>query len=168
MTHHLLPPLLRLLSCLVAVTPLFGCLLASSCTMTQEEAITPADNLVHVGDPLPYFEITMNDDSLLKTSDLSGKPTLIVFFSTLCKDCQRELPTLNRRYLDHAADTTFVAIARQQTPDVLADYWAAHQLSLPYSAQPDRSVYHLFARKGIPRIYISDAHGIVCKVVEAW
>lgn len=99
---------------------------------------------------------------------LNGKPSLIVFFSTQCKDCQRELPALNQRYLAHAHDTTFVAIAREQSAADIADYWAANKLSLPYSAQPDRRIYQLFARKGIPRIYISNAEGIVQNVIEAW
>ena len=32
---------------------------------------------------------------------------------------------------------------------------------MPYSPQPDRRVYSLFAPRVIPRIYISDAQGII-------
>ena len=34
-------------------------------------------------------------------------------------------------------------------------------LALPYSAQTDRAVYNLFARGGVPRIYIADREGTV-------
>lgn len=136
----------------------------TACSMGDEDIITPEDTIVNVGDPLPTFAVTMSDGTHLSTSDLRGKPSLIVFFSTTCPDCQRELPGLNERFLAHGADTTFVAISREESADDVAAYWAAHCLSLPYSAQTDRLVYSLFARRGIPRIYISDSNGIVRKV----
>lgn len=126
----------------------------------------PADNIINVGDTLPAFTITMNDGHQLSTSQLKGKPSLIVFFSTTCPDCQRELPRLNERYLAHGTDTTFVAIAREQTATTVCDYWQQNDFSLPYSAQPDRTVYSLFALRGIPRIYISNAQCIVQQVMQ--
>lgn len=137
----------------------------ASCSMSDDEA--PADNtdnLVNVGDPLPAFTIMMNDGSMLSTADLKGKPSLIVFFSTTCPDCQRELPIINARYLAHGNDTTFVAISREEGPDAVAAYWQSNGITLPFSAQTDRAVYSLFAKKGIPRTYISDSNGIVRSV----
>ena len=32
---------------------------------------------------------------------------------------------------------------------------------MPYAARPDREIYNLFATSVVPRIYISDAAGIV-------
>ena len=136
----------------------------TACSMNDDDVITPEDNIVNVGDALPAFTVTMSDGTLLSSSELRGKPSLIVFFSTTCPDCQRELPGLNERYLKHGSDTTFVAISREEAQQDVQAYWSAHSLSLPYSAQRDRTVYSLFARKGIPRIYISDSHGIVRKV----
>lgn len=151
---------MRLLYIIIAAVSL------TACSMNDDDVITPEDNIVNVGDVLPAFTVTMSDGTLLSSSDLRGKPSLIVFFSTTCPDCQRELPLLNERYLAHGADTTFVAISREESQENVAAYWSAHAFSLPYSAQTDRSVYSLFARKGIPRIYISDSHGIICTVEE--
>ena len=106
----------------------------------------------------------MSDGTLLSTSDLRGKPSRIVFFNTTCSDCQRELPGLNERFLAHGADTTFVAISREEPQVEVEAYWREHSLSLPYSAQTDRLVYSLFARQGIPRVYISDSHSIIRQV----
>lgn len=136
-----------------------------SCSMRNDvEEIKPSDNLVNVGDALPAFVVEMNDGTRLRSEDLKGKPSLVLLFSTTCPDCQRELPGLNKRYLEHGADTTFVAISREQASADVSAYWEKEGLSLPYSAQPDRYVYSLFAKKGIPRIYISDLHGIVQRV----
>lgn len=140
-------------------------LLLASCSMTDStDGIGPSDNIINVGNTLPTFSIIMNDGRQLTTDSLRGKPSLIVFFNTTCPDCQRELPRLNSRYLRYGKDTTFVAISREQTLDLVSTYWLEHNISLPFSAQPDRSVYSLFARKGIPRIYISNPSCIVERV----
>lgn len=145
-----------------ALAYIFGAVSLVSCTMTDEEdEIQPSDNIVNVGDALPAFTVLMNDGQSLSSSQLRGKPSLIVFFSTSCPDCQRELPLLNARYLAHGMDTTFVAISREEGWESVSSYWQQQGLSLPVSAQSDRTVYSLFAKKGIPRIYISDAQGII-------
>lgn len=137
----------------------------TSCSLGGEDPIRPEDNLVNAGDTLPAFSIYTSDGRQITTEQLKGKPSLIVFFSTGCPDCQSVLPDLERRYRLYAADTTYIAISREQAGDEVAAYWAQHTLSLPYSAQSDRRVYSLFARRGIPRIYISDAQGIVQRAI---
>lgn len=145
---------------------LFLALVFSACSWMHGDDIRPEDNLVNVGDTLPAFALSMSDGSCLSTSDLRGKPSLILFFSTDCPDCTEVLPALNRRYLAHGGDTSFVAIGREQPYEVVADYWSQQGLSLPFSAQSDRAVYSLFARRGIPRIYISDPSLVVRIIVD--
>lgn len=150
---------------LFPIATFFALLTFMSCSMhDDDDGGNVNDNIVNVGDPLPTFAVVMNDGTMLTTASLRGKPSLIVFFSTTCSDCQRELPNINRRFLEHGSDTTFVAISREQSFADVSAYWKSHELSIPFSAQSDRYVYSLFARVGIPRIYISDANGIVRKV----
>ena len=40
-------------------------------------------------------------------------------------------------------------------------FWQFAELTMPYSPQPDRRVYSLFAPRVIPQIYISDAQSII-------
>lgn len=138
-----------------------------SCSMMEEGKQETIDK-IKVGDVLPAFAITMHDGTVVHSGDLRGKPALIVLFNTTCGDCQRELPGLNARYLKHGADTTFVAISRAQADAEVADYWEREGLSIPFSAQEDRRVYELFASVGIPRIYITDANGVVREVHAEW
>lgn len=134
----------------------------ASCSMIKDEVPDPiGEEKVRVGDRLPEFSVTMNDGRVVRSSDLKGKPSVIVFFATTCKDCQRELPLINERYRQYGKDTIFVAISREQTADEVLSYWTRNALTIPFSAQSDRSVYSLFATSGIPRIYTSDADGIV-------
>lgn len=138
----------------------------TSCSMGDDNGVTETDEIVRVGDRLPMFSVTMNNGRIVTTPDLAGKPSVVVFFSTTCPDCQRELPLLNQRYLMHGTDTTFVAISREEPAPSVATYWQANALAIPYSAQTDRTICSLFARRGIPREYVSNASGTVVKVVH--
>lgn len=122
-------------------------------------------DLVGVGDHLPSFsvEVVNGADRYTFSSDALTGPTVIVFFNTSCSDCQRELPVLNDYYLQHRSEPGFqmVAIAREETEESIRAFWEAHELSIPYSPQSDRSVYNLFATITIPRVYFSSHTGLI-------
>lgn len=130
------------------------------------------ESIVHVGDKVPAFSVVLDDGSTFSTNDLGGVWTMIVFFNTSCADCQRELPEINAIYEDSVALATLlpttsagpgriVCIAREETAESISSFWRAHHLSLPYSAQSDRSIYALFARSVIPRSYIVNPDGTI-------
>lgn len=126
----------------------------------MHEEIPEYIDLVHAGDPLPHFTVVLNDGSTVSKESLLGTPAVIVFFNTSCHDCQRELPVLNSQYL---ADTTrrWVCISREEGKESIEKFWKEKNLSLPYSAQTDRSIYNLFAISGIPRLYLVNEEGII-------
>lgn len=134
----------------------------SSC-LGKVEQVTSGSDIVRLGQQLPLFTITLNDNTTLNTAQLQGRPSVIVFFNTLCGDCRRELPIVQRVYDEYGQKVQFVCISRAQANDEVFTYWKENELTMPYSAQPDRSVYELFATGTIPRIYVSDASGTVCR-----
>lgn len=107
------------------------------------------------GDRLPEFYVTLQDGSSLSTSDLSGEVSVIVFFNTGCPDCRKELPVIQKIYEDFGTQTSVVCIGREQEQSEIEAYWHENGFSVPYSAQEDRSVYGLFSRTGIPKVYVS-------------
>ncbi len=123
----------------------------------------PDNEGVAVGDSLPAFEVTLNDGSVVSNTSLSGKVGVIVFFSTNCSDCQRELPVVETvyRHFGDDADVMIFAISREENPGVVESFWKDYNLAFPYSDQTDRSVYNLFTTIGVPRIYISNKRGII-------
>ncbi len=133
--------------------------LLSSC-VTEEQP----DNIgVEVGDPLPSFSLILNDGRKITTKSLKGKKVLIELFNTSCPDCQASLPVINTLYnnLNEQEDVEIFAIARDEVEAAIALYWEDNKFTLPYSPQPDRKVYELFATVGIPRIFIADPAGII-------
>ena len=143
---------------------LLGCSsLFAGCSSVVDE--DDAVERVHVGDRVPLFTVTMTypettnpqQDQTTRqwsTMHLKGQ-TVIVFFNTSCKDCQRDLPLLNQYYLEHKDEPDFqmVAISREESRESVVAYWAANGLVIPYSPQDDRRIYSLFATSIIPRIY---------------
>lgn len=133
-------------------------LLASCVTENQPDNVG-----VEVGDPLPSFSLTLNDGRKVTTKSLRGKKVLIELFNTSCPDCQESLPVINSLYtsMQDREDVEIFAIARDEVEAAIALYWEDNDFSLPYSPQPDRKVYELFASVGIPRIFIANPDGII-------
>jgi cytochrome oxidase Cu insertion factor (SCO1/SenC/PrrC family) len=142
------------------------------CSATDDKVdgdkVTDADSLV-VGDQLPAFEVTMNDGSVVRTADLKGQPSVVVLFSVDCPDCRHELPEVQKLWdrsrqgelTGDGKPLPIVLIARKNTVEDIEPFWKFAELTMPYSPQPDRKVYSRFAPSRIPRIYISDAAGII-------
>lgn len=131
-----------------------GAFLAGGC-ITEQEDVPDVVDLVTVGDVLPDFEVTMNDGRRVATADLAGRRSLIVLFNTGCSDCRRELPVLQEVYEAVGERCHVLCIAREESAEHIAEYWAANGLTLPYSPQPDRRIFNLFATESIPRVYIA-------------
>lgn len=145
---------------------LLPCLLVGCVVDEHSDEGDPDDSsIIRVGDWLPDFSVEVIDGAsrtLFSSKNLDGT-TVIVFFETSCKDCQRELPELNDYYLRHRQEPGFrmVAIAREESEESIATYWQQHNLSIPFSPQTDRQIYNLFATKFIPRAYLCSNQGIV-------
>lgn len=134
-------------------------LLLPSCVTESEP-----DNVgVSIGDRLPEFSVTLSDGTTVSDASLKGEVSVIEFFNTSCRDCQGSLPVLQQLY-DRCltSDDIYVfAIARDEGLSSVAGYWHDNGLSVPFSPQPDRHIYNLFASSGIPRIFIADKTGMI-------
>ncbi len=141
---------------LKAIVAIIAMICVSSC-VTDDDKVTSLE----AGDKVPEFTVTLNDGSTLSTADLRGHTSLVVFFSTSCPDCRQELPILQRVYEKKPDDALIVCIAREEDEASIAAFWEANGLTMPYSPQPDRRVYNLFASGIIPRIYCVDPNLII-------
>lgn len=115
------------------------------------------------GDRLPEFSVELNTGERATTSRLRGKTVVIEFFNTSCPDCRRSLPELQGFYEEYKGDSrvAIFAISRSEGDASVEKYWNENAFTMPYSAQEDADVYHLFASSGIPRLYVADASGII-------
>lgn len=119
---------------------------------------------LHAGDTLPVFSLTLNNGGQVATDSLKGRPSLIAFFNTRCSDCRKELPVLQEIYEQWHPYIYIICVSRSESRESIEAFWSEHSLSLPFSAQEDRSIYSLFAQRGIPKLYISDSSGTICQM----
>lgn len=136
------------------------CAIMTNSCVTDDE---PAEWALGVGDSLPAFSVTLNDGKEVSDSSLKGKASVIVFFNTSCPDCRKELPVVQELW-EHYKDNDEVeifAIAREEGAESISSYWEENGLTIPWSAQNDRTVYSLFASSVIPRIFVSDRNLVI-------
>ena len=120
------------------------------------------EDIVVVGSSLPDFEVEMNDGSTITGAQLRTTTSVVMFFHTGCPDCQQALPRVQKLYdAYNSQGVQFALISREDGAASVAGYWQERGLTLPYSAQEDRAIYELFARKRVPRIYISNDCGVI-------
>ena len=136
---------------------MIGLLIALICfgltgCITEDE---PRGADLQTGDRVPAFSVTLDDGRSFGAEQLQTGDGIIVFFSTECPDCQRELPGIQKLYdsLTPERRLRMACIAREEDAGRIAAYWKENGLTLPYSPQPDRRVYNLFATYTIPRLY---------------
>ena len=142
-----------LLLLLVAATTLSACI-------NDEEP--KRVEVVHVGESLPDFSAPMKDGSVVTGEYLRSRVSVVVFFHTSCPDCRQLLPQIQRLYNEYSThNVAFAIISREEGESSIASFWEAHNLTMPYSPQSDRTLYNLFATSLIPRVYISDDRGLV-------
>jgi len=137
---------------------LLGSLLADA--HAQPGATTPSKTY-SVGDKIPTFSIQLNNGQMLTEADLKGTVSILAFFNTGCSDCRRELPHL-QKISERFPDVNIICISRAETEESIKSFWTDKQLTLPYSAQPDRQVYDAFGAKGLPKLYLVNKDHVIC------
>ena len=117
---------------------------------------------LQVGDSLPDFEVVMNDGTVVTDDILKESVSVVMFFSTVCKDCRQVLPQMQKIYDEYSSQgVRFALVSRAESESSIISFWDENGLKMPYSAQNDRKIYELFAKERIPRVYICEKGGII-------
>ena len=127
--------------------------LATSCVFEQDSADEEYE--MAVGDTIPDFTVTMTDGSVVTGADLRKGNALILFFHSDCPDCRGTLPSVQKVYDEYLSKgVKFALISRSQLAEEINPYWDEMGYTMPYSPQPNRQIYELFASSRVPRVYI--------------
>ena len=117
---------------------------------------------LQVGDSLPDFEVVMNDGTVVTDDILKESVSVVMFFSTVCKDCRQVLPQMQKIYDEYSSQgVRFALVSRAESESSIISFWGENGLKMPYSAQNDRKVYEKFAATRIPRVYVNEKGGII-------
>lgn len=138
--------------------------LAALCAVSCAKETGTDGEHVSVGEVIPAFNVTTLDGTTTSSDTLLGKPSVIVFFDTTCPDCQRQIPEIETVWREFKGSIGTIAIAREQGPDPVRDYWHGNGLTMPVAAPGNRETFNLFDRgskSGVPQVYVTDKEGRV-------
>lgn len=144
----------------IFVTTIF--VLTSSC-IKDDNSVDEIINYIQVNDTVPAFTVSDGKGGSFNSNEFTGKSSILILFSTTCKDCQRELPVIEKVWQNLKDDPEYrvITISREQDLKTIDDYWKKKKLTMPKYLDPDRTVFSMFANSTIPRVYIINPHGVV-------
>jgi len=116
-----------------------------------------------VGGRIPQFTITTLDGERFSSTELKGKIFVLNLWATWCAPCRVEMPRLEREIWkdSNPNDFAMVAVAREETNEQITAFRKANGFTFPMAADPDRSIFKLFASAGIPRTYVIGRDGTI-------
>ena len=108
---------------------------------------------VGTGEPCPQFQVTDMDGHTHVMPD-NNMPSIIFFFHTGCEDCNKQFPIIQQLYDDYGGKCHFIGISRGQLENEVRPFLKRNGYTFPVSADGTHTVYNLFARQIVPRVYI--------------
>ncbi len=133
-----------------------------------------------IGDAAPDFVLHRDDGSLVKTSELIGKPVVLFFYpeddSGGCVDENQEFSELAGAFADRGA---FLAGVSPDPVESHQKFRGKYGLKVPLAADPDRVVIEAFGLWQMKKLYgrefmglvrtsfIIDAEGRIARIIRA-
>lgn len=118
--------------------------------------------LAKQGEKAPDFSFETAPGKTVKLSELKGKVVWVNFFATWCPPCRKELPHLQEEVFDkYKANKDFVLIilGREHSWEEINKFKADQKFTMPFSPDPKRKIFSIYAKQNIPRNFIIDKEG---------
>ena len=119
------------------------------------------------GDLIPEFSIPLESGDTVSSATLKGNAVVLVFFATWCPPCLKELPHVQKeiweKYKNHSDFRLFV-VGREHTREELNAFKTNNKYTFPCIADTDRSIFSVFAKQNIPRMYLINKEGKIIKM----
>ncbi len=130
------------------------------------------------GDALPEFSVTTlefgaeEEGVVISNSSFYGREGTIIFFSTKCGDCRRELPILEENYREMLSNSSggesplVICISRDDNKEAVEAFWKEYDLTMPVALDEGGKIYHKFASAVVPRIYVIEGDRIIASFLK--
>jgi thiol-disulfide isomerase/thioredoxin len=78
----------------------------------------PGARALEEGKPVPYFEITLADGKIFKSSEARGEVVVVNLWATWCTFCREEMPALETYYQRHKGEgLRLIAVSMDEAGD---------------------------------------------------
>lgn len=123
------------------------------------------------GDKVPEFETVTLTGVRLNNKSFSNQKGYIIFFSTYCGDCRRELPMIENSYRDYfksneKENIEVICISRENNREEVMRFVEEFDLTMPVAVANGELIYQKFASGGVPRVYAIEAGVITAVYLE--
>ena len=124
----------------------------------QNLRITPANIWLKAKD----FSAEDSDGGEVSLKDLQGKFVLLNFWATWCFPCLKEMPDLEKAYINLGKEKLVVlAIAMGEGVEKIKKFSEKNNVSFPLLSDENMVITRLYGVKNIPITYLIDPEGVL-------
>ncbi len=106
--------------------------------------------------PAPYFQLKDINGKVVKLTDLKGKPVVIIFWSTVCPKCRKELPEISKKLVPKYKNVQFIGIVTN-TKDIKEIKETIKRWGINFPVLiADKKVKIKYGFRGTPMFYFLD------------
>jgi methylamine dehydrogenase accessory protein MauD len=122
----------------------------------------------NLGDPAPAFSLPETDAGQVDLASYTGRPVLLVFWTTSCPICQHELPLLNRLEPEFRTKGISVLTICLGGEDETRDYLSSNRIALRTLYDPEGKVGRAYRVGGVPKLVLIDKEGKIKRNTSGW
>lgn len=116
----------------------------------------------------PAFSLPEVDGGQVDLASYSGRPVLLVFWTTSCPICRHELPVLDRLEPEFRGKGISVVTICVGGEDETRDYLSSNGISLKTLYDENGRVAHAYRVGGVPRLVLVDKAGKIRRSSSGW
>ncbi len=120
-----------------------------------------SDRTQVVNGPVPAFTLQTFEGESLSIADLQGKPVIINFWASWCRECDKEMRLLQATHERYAGDIVFLGVDHIDTEAKALAY--LEQYGITYTNGPDLGgrIANQFNIKGVPETFFISREGTI-------
>jgi peroxiredoxin len=120
------------------------------------------------GRPAPAFSLPNGYGGRLDLASYRGRPVLLVFWTTWCGICQRELPLLNGMRTDFESKGVSVLAIHLGSQEEADSYLRANRIYLSSVSDSEGTVGREYHISGLPGLVLVGADGRIKRTSSGW
>ena len=126
-------------------------------------AFVPVLAEVSVGSKAPDFKLDTLEGKTVSLSEITDKPTLLVFWATWCPHCRSELPVVEKVYKDlNPKGVNIIGVSLDENSAKARDFVRGNHISFPIAVAGTKSnLLGSYGITGIPTVFVLDKGGVV-------
>ncbi|WP_207707313.1 TlpA family protein disulfide reductase [Crassaminicella thermophila] len=115
---------------------------------------------IEVGKPAPDFTLENLQGESVSLSDFRGKNVLVNFWATWCPYCVKEMPDLNKLYIENKEnDFVVLAVDVGESKEDVEKYLEGKSYEFPVLLDKDGSISIKYMVRGLPTSFMIDKEG---------